>query len=406
MPEIDNCSELSVRLQEFADRIPSVKDYCTDEPKTEQYLIEPFFQVLGYDYHNPQHVVKRYTADVPGRKGEKVDYALIRDEQPAVLVEAKPFNNRLGQSEIEQLQRYFPHTSAKVAVLTDGIRWHWHKGMSEPGQSHQMDSSPFLTYDASEPSGIATEWLAQLTKDGFDYIELFRISRRIEICNAIRNWIYQAFVDPTETSIGQLLKVAGIKAVSDEISLAEDAIHMAWAQVLADRSGPGGKRCRKKRKAVGPAKLRIDAETYVDDSLNIGNGKRLVNTNKERAWRVDGGEWEVAKNAAQLTTAVLDFLLGLDARRNDEASLASGLDSIVHCESHPEPSTHYGKLPSFADLYFNKNLNHKGKVDLLKSVSGQLNLDQSGGNRSVADRVIEVWLVPGPSKASQLDSLD
>ena len=111
-------------------------------PRLKSTSLNPFLDILGYNSRDPRDVHKRFVADVANRKGEKVDYALTRDGNPVVLVEAKGKDNRLGRGEIEQLQRYFPHTSARLAVLTDGIRWHWYKGRSESDQSHLMESSP------------------------------------------------------------------------------------------------------------------------------------------------------------------------------------------------------------------------------------------------------------------------
>ena len=396
MTEINHRSELLARLQQHARKVKDDEQYCIDEAKTETYLVEPFLEILGYDCRDPKAVIKRFIADVPGRKGDKVDYALMRDGKPAVLVEAKVLGNRLGQEEIKQLQGYFPHTPAKLAVLTDGVRWHWYKGMSEQDQSHQMESTAFLTYDASEPSETAAEWLARITKDWFDHDELLRISRRIEISHAVKDWIDRSLVNPTDATAGQLLKVAGIRVSSREIQLARDAIRIAWAHVIADQKrceGPGGPtRCG----IVEPAKLRIDAESYIDASLDIGDGDPLTSEKIARAWRVAGGEWVVEKSAIRLTTTVLGLLLEHDGRRNQESELASIHGLIVYSETNPGGT--YGKISGFSNLYYNKVLGNRAKIDLLKSVASQLQFDPPVNSVFLDDPVIEVWLVEGSPK--------
>lgn len=398
MTDTNHHGELLAKLQQHAEKIKDVKQYCIDETKTETYLVEPFLEILGYDCRDPQDVIKRFIAAVPGRKGDKVDYALMRDGEPAVLVEAKVLDNKLGQEEIKQLQGYFPHTLAKVAVLTDGVRWHWYRGMSKQEQSHQMESSPFLAYDASEPSETAAEWLAQVTKDWFDHDELLRISRRIEISDAVRDWIDRTLVNPTDASAGQLLKAAGIKASNREIPLVKDAIRLAWTQVFADQKGRDGLGGRTMIRDVEPTKIRIDAESYTDDSLDVGHENPLVSKKLGRAWRVGDGEWNVEPDGVQLVANVLEFLLGLDVRYNDEPTLASLHGSIVYATSAPDPKASLGKITGFSNLYYRKILGNKAKVELLKSVANKLQIGPDAKNPWGSEPVIQVWLVDGPPR--------
>ncbi|GHU99753.1 hypothetical protein AGMMS50248_08320 [Deltaproteobacteria bacterium] len=42
----------------------------------------PFIMALGYDVFNPLEVMPEFIADVAGRRGEKVDYAIMQDGKP------------------------------------------------------------------------------------------------------------------------------------------------------------------------------------------------------------------------------------------------------------------------------------------------------------------------------------
>lgn len=46
-------------------------------------------QILGYDVFNPSEVIPEFTADVGTKKGEKVDYAIIKDGEVQMLIEVK-----------------------------------------------------------------------------------------------------------------------------------------------------------------------------------------------------------------------------------------------------------------------------------------------------------------------------
>ena len=70
-------------------RVDTLKNQIQTEEATKTSFIMPFFQLLGYDVFNPLEFVPEYTADVGIKKGEKVDYAILNDGEPVILVEAK-----------------------------------------------------------------------------------------------------------------------------------------------------------------------------------------------------------------------------------------------------------------------------------------------------------------------------
>ena len=386
-----------------------VAEACTDEPKTEAYLVEPFLEVLGYDSRDPQDVIKRYTADVPGRRGEKVDYALMRDEAPAVLVEAKGKGNRLGRGEIEQLQRYFPHTPARLAALTDGIRWHWYKGMSDPSQSHQMESTPFLTYDVREPSETAADWLTHVTKDGFNPEELLRISRRNAFTDKISDWIHRTFVNPSDTAAVEVRKVVGLEASSQETSLVLDAIRSAWDRVVGGPTDIRGQETTPSEESDAADELvnaptadqpteshtftsasKLQFESRLDDELDIGNGETLSRLKKRRAWKFDGEEWHVEKSGTRLTTVVLGQLLGCDSRRDDAHALADQFGLMVFEE--PPRDWRWERVPGFDNLYHDKNTSAQQRRDFLVTVAEKIAFNPPQEHPLSMSGRIEWWL--------------
>ncbi|MBZ3892516.1 hypothetical protein K9U34_02745 [Lawsonia intracellularis] len=38
---------------------------------------------------NPLEVIPEFVADIPGMKGEKVDYAIMREGNPSIMIECK-----------------------------------------------------------------------------------------------------------------------------------------------------------------------------------------------------------------------------------------------------------------------------------------------------------------------------
>ena len=113
--------DLIDKLKQIGERIVKLKNQVQTEEATKNAFIMPFIQALGYDVFNPLEVVPEYTADIGTKKGEKVDYCLLKDSKPSILIEAKHWNKKLDVSKSSQLHRYFHVTNAKFAVLTNGI---------------------------------------------------------------------------------------------------------------------------------------------------------------------------------------------------------------------------------------------------------------------------------------------
>ena len=71
------------RIRKLADRLHDRRPHIHTEEATKQSLVIPFIRDLGYDIYNPAEVVPEYTADLDTKKGEKVDYAILKDAAPS-----------------------------------------------------------------------------------------------------------------------------------------------------------------------------------------------------------------------------------------------------------------------------------------------------------------------------------
>ena len=115
------------------------------ERETIDKLVLPFIGVvLGVDYRDPTAVTAEFDADIGRSKGEKVDYAIHRDGEPAILIECKALDTPLDGKAV-QLQRYIgalPQVS--LGILTDGRRYRFFADLDNP---NIMDSEPFFSID-------------------------------------------------------------------------------------------------------------------------------------------------------------------------------------------------------------------------------------------------------------------
>ena len=410
MIHIDSHSELFAKLQQHAERVNEVERYCTDEAKTRNYLVEPLLEALGYDCSDPRDVACGFISDVAGKSGETYDYALMRDGKPVVFVEVKTVGARLGGSEREQLQRFIPFTPGVLTVMTDGIRWHWYKGRSERDQSHQMESSPFLTYDAREPSEASAEWLSQLTKDGFNPEELLRISRRNDLTAQISDWIGRTLVNPSDTAAVELRKVVGLDASIQETPLVVDAIRAAWTRVvggpiniptqdttaseeieIADEpvGVPDSQQPTETPTVTVPSTGKLRFVSHESDQFDVGDGKVLSRHTRQRAWKIGGQDWQIEVSGTRLTTVLLGHMLACDSRRDNA-------DALVHefgLRTFDEPPHwNWERVPGFSNLYYNKNISAQQKRDFLAHVADNLLFDPPEDHPLGKSGKIEWWL--------------
>ena len=112
-----------------------------NEEATKMALVAPFLRALGYDIFNPAEVMPEFSADLPLIKaGERVDYAILDNNQPKILVEVKAYKTNLHEAERGQLQRYFHATKARIGILTNG---HVFQFFADLDEANKMDEKPF-----------------------------------------------------------------------------------------------------------------------------------------------------------------------------------------------------------------------------------------------------------------------
>lgn len=158
------------QLRQFSKRVESMKDSIQTEEATKTAIIMPFFAMLGYDVFNPQEFVPEFTADVGIKKGEKVDYAIIKEEQPVILVECKSISENTGGT--DRLP-YTGNAIFKIPYFDTKCKKHLQKGLysgassailalSVSGQLHDAAQYPcFRESRAQEPldSFCLAAWL-------------------------------------------------------------------------------------------------------------------------------------------------------------------------------------------------------------------------------------------------------
>ena len=183
------------KLNELAGRIKHQKDSVLNEEAAKTAFVLPFLQALGYDIFNPLEVIPEFTADHGVKKGEKVDYAIKREANVAIIIECKPVGAELVSKHAGQLYRYFSVTDARFGVLTDGIRYLF---FSDLEKENKMDDRPFFEFNLLQFSENQVDELKKFTKSAFDLETIISTASNLKYHRALLQEIDTEFENPSE----------------------------------------------------------------------------------------------------------------------------------------------------------------------------------------------------------------
>lgn len=185
--------DVKVRSERFARR---VADHNIEtEEATKNSFVLPFIQMLGYNPFELDDVVPEFTADIGTKKGEKVDYALMHDGSPSILIECKKVGSTFGEAELSQLMRYFTVTDARFGILTDGLVYQFYSDLEE---QNLMDVRPFFTFNMLDFMDQDVKTLKTFTKNEFEIDKALPAARRTKFLTSIKQVLREELSEPTE----------------------------------------------------------------------------------------------------------------------------------------------------------------------------------------------------------------
>lgn len=183
------------QIKAISQQIEKLKAQIQNEQATKSAFIMPFIQALGYNVFNPIEVAPEFTTDVPGVKGEKVDYAIIKDDKPIILMECKSCNESLGNPKhSSQLHRYFHVTDAKFSILTNGIIYRFYTDIEK---SNVMDDKPFFEFNMLNFSDSDINELKRFSKSNFDINELSDVAQNLLYTKEIKRIMAEQLNEPS-----------------------------------------------------------------------------------------------------------------------------------------------------------------------------------------------------------------
>lgn len=197
------------QIKQLTDRIEKLKDQLQTEEATKNAFIMPFIMALGYDVFNPMEVVPEYVCDIGIKKGEKIDYAIMKDGNPMILIECKHWQHVLNVHE-GQLLRYFHVSKARFGILTNGIIYRFYTDLKEP---NKMDEKPFFELDLSDIRENQIDELKKFHKSYFDLDYILSTASELQYMNQLKALVREELSNPDE----QLVRLFATRVYSGKL---------------------------------------------------------------------------------------------------------------------------------------------------------------------------------------------
>ena len=201
---------LKVRFEKYKNKYPS-------EAQTEAWFIDPFLRSLGYERDNPDLVDVQFLA-VPGdQKTGKVDYALLKDKEPIIFMEAKKLHESLD-SHWHQISRYFNQVrKVDFAILTNGSEYRFYTDLVAV---NMLDKEPFLEFDLHEVDEELENYLVQFSSHNYDSRKLKDLAQSLSDSDKIFSFLKEQFRSPSDEfvhSMSSLVFGTARRATRDKV---------------------------------------------------------------------------------------------------------------------------------------------------------------------------------------------
>lgn len=218
-------------VQQFSLRVDKMVPQIKTEEATKNALIMPFIQLLGYDVFNPFEVNPEFIADIGIKKGEKVDYAIIKDGNPIILIECKHHLENLDVHN-SQLFRYFHVSKAKFGLLTNGIVYRFYTDLIEP---NKMDDKPFFEFNLQTIKETDIIELKKFHKSYFDVDNITNTASELKYSKEIKAILAEEMKNPSvpfvKFFVAQVYSGKGTEKVINQFT---EIVKKSASQLLSD----------------------------------------------------------------------------------------------------------------------------------------------------------------------------
>ncbi len=279
--------ELKERMETFAVRARAIADLCDNEEQTKVSLINPYLEMLGYDVRDPRHVRLEVRGDIH-TGNEKVDYAILRNGKPWMIIEAKKASVPLADgAPTTQVRRYAIDADVQYVAYTNGRHWRWFRKNANSGK---LEDRPFIEHNVTEPEDREIRWLAGIHSSAWNADEVARIADEEGLQSAFVAWYKESRHNPSEAFLKLLLNAHGYVARTQMLERAAEA----WKATLrAMESAQLNEASRRFRGESGSDDQQQSDEAAMPPSEDDSEEERSESDGPQLRWRY---RWRVGSN--------------------------------------------------------------------------------------------------------------
>jgi len=263
-------------IKQISERIEKLKGNLHTEEATKNALIMPMIQSLGYDVFNPLEVMPEYICDIGTKKGEKIDYAIMNNGEPILLIECKHWNQELTLHD-NQLLRYFHVSKAKFGLLTNGIIYRFYTDLETP---NKMDEKPFLEINLLDTNEGEIEELKKFHKTYFDVENILSSASELKYTNALKAVISKEFSNPSPEMVKFLAKQVYDGMITTKLlDQFTELVKRSISSIISDRISNRLKTALNTESV--PVVTDRDGNSSDKESIDIDNDNGIVTTEEE-----------------------------------------------------------------------------------------------------------------------------
>lgn len=228
--------EFKDQIKQLGDKVSKLKDQVQTEEATKSAFIMPFIQILGYDIFNPIEVVPEFITDFGAKNIEKVDYAILKEGQPVLIIECKDHAENL-EKHYTQVHKYFNLTKARFALLTNGIQYTFYADLDA---ANKMDEKPFLSFDITTIKEQQIKELAKFHKSGFDINSILNTASELKYSNAIKEILTSEVENPSPEFVKFFVSRVYNGKATEKImiqftDIVKQTVEQAFNDIVSDR---------------------------------------------------------------------------------------------------------------------------------------------------------------------------
>ncbi|MXV49945.1 restriction endonuclease [Pedobacter sp. HMF7647] len=255
------------QISQLASRVEKLLPQIQTEEATKNALVLPFIQILGYDVFNPFEVNPEFVADIGIKKGEKVDYAIMKDGEAILIIECKHHKEQLDPHN-SQLFRYFHVSKARFSLLTNGLNYRFYTDLKDP---NKMDDKPFFEFNITEMKDAQIEELKKFHKSYFDVENISNTALDLKYTSELKTIITSELTNPSPVFVkhfaGQVY--TGGKLTEKILNQFSELVKRSSNQVLNDAITSRLKTALTKEEANSVA---TDSKVTADPVMGTENG--------------------------------------------------------------------------------------------------------------------------------------